>query len=58
MVYDEKSCNLITLCSFCHIAEHAAIDALKGIDIREMLMSGMLAIDIYKKIKSKEIITT
>jgi len=44
---------LITLCDNCHISEHAALEVI-GSKYNELLISGMLAIDIYKKLKSKE----
>lgn len=45
---------LITLCEQCHEKEHIALDALELYDIVELLLSGMLAIDIWKKLKNNE----
>lgn len=44
---------LITLCDRCHLFEHACLDAI-NYDIKDGLLSGMLAIDIYNKIKNNE----
>lgn len=53
-IWDYPSNYLITLCSNCHISEHAAFDLI-GKNYTEALLSGMLSIDIYRKIKSKEL---
>ena len=56
--YDDYPGNyLITLCQNCHLAEHTAIEFFEFMeyDIREMQLNGMLAMDIYKKYKNKEI---
>lgn len=45
----------VTLCEVCHIYEHGIIDNIKHLpEIKELLLSGMMGIDIYKKYKSKE----
>ena len=44
---------LITLCSTCHLFEHACYDLI-GKNHHDKLINGMLSIDIYAKIKSKE----
>ncbi len=46
---------LITLCEVCHLYEHSIIDNIKhGPEIKEMLLSGMMGIDIFRKYKNKE----
>ena len=45
----------ITLCETCHLYEHSIIDNIKHMpEIKEMLLAGMMGIDIFKKFKSKE----
>lgn len=46
---------LITLCDTCHLYEHSIIDNIKHLEeVKELLLSGMMGIDIYRKFKSKE----
>ena len=42
----------ITLCQTCHLYEHSIIDNRP--EIKELLLSGMMGIDIFRKFKSKE----
>ena len=53
MPWDYPDNYYITLCNRCHLMEHSCLDNI-NFDIKEMLLSGMLATDIYKKIKSNE----
>ena len=42
----------ITLCENCHLYEHSIIDNRS--DLKELLLSGMMGIDIFRKHKNKE----
>lgn len=42
----------VTLCETCHLYEHSIIDNKP--ELKEMLLSGMMGIDIYRKFKNKE----
>lgn len=55
--HDYPGYMLITLCKECHLAEHAAYDLI-GHKYHELLISGMLSLDIYKKFKNKEYFNT
>jgi 5-methylcytosine-specific restriction endonuclease McrA len=52
-LWDYPDNYLITLCCQCHIVEHFYMKQI-GFVYSELLLSGMLACDIYKKIKSNE----
>jgi hypothetical protein len=53
MAWQYPSNYYITLCETCHLYEHSIID--NRIDeIKELLLSGMMGIDIFKKFKSNE----
>lgn len=53
LYHDYPGNMLITLCKNCHLFEHSCYD-LVGKYHHEKLLSGMLSIDIYKKIKNNE----
>jgi 5-methylcytosine-specific restriction endonuclease McrA len=52
-IWNYPSNYLITLCSNCHLSEHSAFDLI-GHKYKNALLSGMLSIDIYRKIKNDE----
>jgi hypothetical protein len=52
-LHDYPGSYLITLCERCHLFEHACYD-LVGKYHHEKLLSGMLSIDIYYKLKNRE----
>ena len=55
-IWDYPEHYLIALCDKCHLSEHAALELirLKGIEPEPFLKMGMLALEIYEKIKNKE----
>jgi len=52
MVWQYPGNYYITLCESCHLYEHSIIDNKP--EYKEMLLSGMMGIDIFRKFKNNE----